>query len=77
MFWKFFRSDARVQEALEQSVGYDISPNVLKDGPQAAPAEADQGPLRLWTDYSFIMPANAEKAPAAAKDELRAHKKKA
>lgn len=30
MFWKLFGSERRVQEALEQSVGYDISPNILR-----------------------------------------------
>lgn len=46
MLWKLFGSERAVQEALEQSVGYDISPNVI--APHAAspvlqmPANLDQ-----------------------------------
>ena len=29
MLWKLFGSERRVEEALAQSIGYDISPNIV------------------------------------------------
>jgi hypothetical protein len=57
MFWKWFGSDRKVMEALEQSTGYDLSPTIIQ-----APANTDEAPqldengkpkLELWTDYTF------------------------
>jgi hypothetical protein len=48
MFWKLFGSDRRVEEALEQSVGYDISPNEISAGVLQMPANSDQ--LKLMPD---------------------------
>ena len=30
MIWKLFGSEQKVQEALDQSIGYDISPTVIQ-----------------------------------------------
>jgi hypothetical protein len=57
MLWKLFGSEQRVQQALDQSIGYDISPNII---PQLAPANSDAP--TLWNDV-FIMPANTQAAP--------------
>ena len=57
MLWKLFGSDQRVQEALEQSIGYDISPNII---PRLPPANSD-APV-MWNDI-FVMPANTQAAP--------------
>lgn len=71
MLWKLFGSERRVQEALEQSVGYDISPNILR----AAPANndrpaAEQPALDLWRDYAIVVP-----EPAQEMNAKRARKK--
>lgn len=57
MLWKLFGSEQRVQEALDQSIGYDISPNVI---PRLPPARSDAP--TLWNDV-FIMPANTQAQP--------------
>lgn len=57
MFWNWFLSDRKVTEALSQSTGYDMSPNVIQ-----APANTDveekadengKPKLTLWTDYTY------------------------
>jgi hypothetical protein len=48
MFWKLFGSERRVQEALEQSVGYDISPNVLR-----FPANVETPPAEAASRFSL------------------------
>jgi hypothetical protein len=73
MFWKFFSSKQRVEEALDQSVGYDISPNNLTDAPDAAPV-AVNAKLDLWRDYAYVMPANTEETRKPS-EELRARRK--
>lgn len=39
MLWKLFGSEQAVQDAINQSVGYDISPKTI---PVQAPANTDQ-----------------------------------
>jgi hypothetical protein len=64
MFWKLFGSEERVQQAIEQSVGYDISPNILHQPEVVQPAVVvSEGTLDLWKDYAFVMPANADNVP--------------
>ena len=46
MIWKIFGSDLRVEEALEKSTGYNISPNVILP----IPANSDI-PLEVKTDW--------------------------
>lgn len=71
MFWKLFSSEERVQKALDESVGYDISPNILR---AQKPEPIQQEMLDLWKDFAFFMPANAqERRPADG--ALRARKK--
>ena len=57
MFWRWFGSDRKVMEALEQSTGYDMSPKIIQ-----APANMDEPPkmdangkpmLEIWEDYTF------------------------
>ena len=57
MFWRWFGSDRKVMEALEQSTGYDMSPTIIQ-----APANTDEAPkldangkpkLEIWEDYTF------------------------
>jgi hypothetical protein len=76
MLWKLFGSEQRVQQALEQSTGYDISPNILTDEPAAKDATPTE-PLRLWHDfYANIGPANTDNdIPDAARP--RSDRKKA
>lgn len=69
MLWKLFGSERRVQEALEQSIGYDISPNII---PQLAPANSD-APM-LWNDV-FVTPANMQAPPSRRFDETRERRK--
>ena len=45
MLWKFFGSELRVQEALEKSIGFNISPNVIIN----LPVNSDI-PARVTTD---------------------------
>ena len=47
MLWKLFGSELRVQEALEKSTGYDISPNVIVQ----VPANSDI-PDGVTTDFN-------------------------
>lgn len=68
MLWKLFGSEQRVQEALEQSIGYDISPNII---PRLAHANSD-APV-MWNDI-FVMPANMQAAPSRRFDETRERK---
>lgn len=63
MFWKLFGSEERVQQALEQSVGYDISPNILHQPEVVNPATVNAGTLDLWRDYAIAMPANTDNQP--------------
>jgi hypothetical protein len=69
MFWKLFSSEERVQQALDQSVGYDISPNILR-----APEPVQQEMLDLWKDFAFFMPANSQDS-RSTEGVLRARKK--
>lgn len=46
MFWKLFGSERKVQEALEQSIGYDISPKTL---PMPANSDTAAGARKLST----------------------------
>ena len=55
MFWKLFSSEERVQKALDQSVGYGISPNILR-----SPEPIQQEMLDLWKDFGRLIPANAQ-----------------
>jgi hypothetical protein len=68
MFWKLFSSERRVQEALDQSVGYDISPNVIKAEPVRAERHPDPVMPGFWKDYAFLMPANTSDAPPRFED---------
>jgi len=67
MFWRWFSSDRAVREALEQSQGYDMSPDARI---MQAPANTDDAPngqskLTLWTDYHYSRDAT-QPAPQAA-----------
>jgi hypothetical protein len=66
MLWKLFGSEQRVQQALDQSIGYDISPNVI---PRLPPANSDAP--TLWNDL-FVMPANTQAAPPRQKERKQA-----
>jgi hypothetical protein len=69
MLWKLFGSEERVQKALDQSVGYDISPNILR-----APEPLQQEMLDLWKDFAVLLPANTQDSRHAG-DAPRARKK--
>ena len=62
MLWKLFGSELRVQEALEKSTGYDISPNVIvqisvnSDTPDGAMTDFNAGPRT--SRYLRKMPRN-------------------
>jgi hypothetical protein len=65
-FWELFGSDEKVEEAIERSVGYDLSPDapqpeavvaeVVYAAPVAQPAVANA----LNLDYAFVFPANSQ-----------------
>jgi hypothetical protein len=74
MFWNLFSSERRVQEALDQSVGYDISPNVIKPEPVRAARHPDPVTPGFWSDYAFTMPANTQDTAPRIED-MRERKK--
>jgi hypothetical protein len=66
-FWELFKSETTVEDAIEHSVGYSLSPddnNVLVHANDAAAARATVAqPISaqsLNLDYTFVFPANAE-----------------
>lgn len=69
MLWQLFYSECSVQEALERSTDYDISPQVLtfpaNANEEPAPEPATGKPkLTLWTNYTY------KKEDQAADDEF-------
>lgn len=57
MIWKLFGSEEKVQQALEQSIGYDISPKVIQmpantDAPKPVAVDKD----KAKTEFYFIAP---------------------
>jgi hypothetical protein len=73
MFWNLFSSERRVQEALDQSVGYDISPNILIH-PSAKSRSGQIIQADLWKDYA-VMPANSQASPPQRFEEPWERKK--
>ena len=70
MLWKIFGSERRVQEALDQSIGYDISPNILIGTPANNDRPASAQPvLDLWREYAVTL---ADTSPV---DNRRSRKK--
>lgn len=63
-FWELFRSDETVEEAIEHSVGYNLSPDtVLVASNEDAPAVIYAQPVSANTlnlDYTFVFPANSQ-----------------
>jgi hypothetical protein len=65
-FWELFRSDETVEEAIEHSVGYDLSPDTMQPVPVAAEvvyATQRTQPISaqsLNLDYTFVFPANSQ-----------------
>jgi hypothetical protein len=61
MLWKLFGSEQKVQEALEQSIGYDISPAVIKmPANDAAPKAVDKEAPK--PEFYFMAPWDSKQA---------------
>ncbi|MEZ0262545.1 MAG: hypothetical protein ACAH80_16190 [Alphaproteobacteria bacterium] len=68
-FWELFRSDETIEEAIEHSVGYDLSPDAAQpvtavaaneDVVYAAQAAQPAAANALNLDYAFVFPANSQ-----------------
>jgi len=66
-FWELFRSDETVEQAIEHSVGYNLSPDTLlvasNEDVAEAPAVTYSQPVSaasLNLDYTFVFPANSQ-----------------
>lgn len=53
MLWKLLGSEQKVEAALRQSKGYDISPAVVQM-PANMNDQDGEKKLSLWTDYAYV-----------------------
>lgn len=62
-FWEMFRSDESVEEAIEHSVSYNLSPDTLQPEAVVAQQVVYTQPVSANTlnlDYTFVFPANSQ-----------------
>jgi hypothetical protein len=62
MFWKIFGSERKVQEAVEKSVDYDISPKTIQ-----MPANTDTAPDAVRGVRTLELDGGGQKAPQKKK----------